>query len=686
MNYETFIIKDNNESNVNTKNALNNNDELANKLRHAYSEILNTNSNKSFKRQLSFQKSNQSLNKINFSTNQDNNNFSSDRNTEVSVEKPQSNSNNQSDNSNNNNHLNQINTNPSKNNVVSSFRKFQITPTDESTIESSINRNYANRLRESSRKLLSQNISNKKPTQMSKEILKENDILSKESNGRPSSSLKLSENSQKPFEYNLQYLSSDELIDRELKSDQTQQVMSNKISMELSKQDIKHKEPSPFTNFNVSYDSLSKASKNYLHRKEKLQSAKIDLNQIDNQAKNNEPFQIGFKTSSKYERTMPTAQPSDSTYFTTQLNDVINSNESKPTVSFKEHSTDTKLEPLKPLQPLNNEASFDQPLISNNDGIDQTDQFYQMPQMIDIDNIYDSSINSMDMNNSSSTQSSSNNYNEEETNGNYSKSKSYLNGVPGFDKNLPTILVKPILKIQTNNDTLPSKSIKISTKSKKIKLDPISVILDAACEGDIFVIADISKQINDVSVANRLGATPLHLSICSFKYEATKLLIDLGADVNYSDINGWTPLHCAAFYCDLWTCKLLVSSGANVRATTLYDYKTPFDICRSKTYKDFNGSTKNEINIPVNDCLEFLIEEMDKLQFLKIGSIVYACYDHHKNMEDELTIYINDKLIVNNHPNGLKESGWIWVENSLQQCGFIPDNYISAYPKVQTDV
>lgn len=64
------------------------------------------------------------------------------------------------------------------------------------------------------------------------------------------------------------------------------------------------------------------------------------------------------------------------------------------------------------------------------------------------------------------------------------------------------------------------------------------------------------------------GGTPLLLSVANEKQEATKLLLDAGADTEAADRSGFTPLIIAAKERNLEILALLVTAGANPNART----------------------------------------------------------------------------------------------------------------------
>lgn len=86
-------------------------------------------------------------------------------------------------------------------------------------------------------------------------------------------------------------------------------------------------------------------------------------------------------------------------------------------------------------------------------------------------------------------------------------------------------------------------------------------ILDAIRRGDLSVIQTFAKE-NSVDVHIE-RYTPLTLASFEGRVRVVKLLLELGADPNFSASNGWTPIIAAANDGRTQIVKVLLKAGAN---------------------------------------------------------------------------------------------------------------------------
>lgn len=213
---------------------------------------------------------------------------------------------------------------------------------------------------------------------------------------------------------------------------------------------------------------------------------------------------------------------------------------------------------------------------------------------------------------------------------------------------------------------------------RRVSFDPLSLLLDAALEGELDLVIQTSKQVPDLSASHDECVTALHNAAVAGHYDVAKYLIEAGCDINVQDSGGWTPLHCAANCNNLPIAKLLIENGALIYATTYGDNATPAMLCE-----------REEPNY--KDCLNYLSHIQNNLGIMNDG-VVYALYDYEAQREDELSFSIDDELIILDRDEA-QEKEWWWAQKKVQQNddptaieyikGYIPRNLIGLYRRVQ---
>ncbi|KAF9171571.1 hypothetical protein BGX21_002356 [Mortierella sp. AD011] len=135
-------------------------------------------------------------------------------------------------------------------------------------------------------------------------------------------------------------------------------------------------------------------------------------------------------------------------------------------------------------------------------------------------------------------------------------------------------------KSVANESNAPSISKK-SKSGKRVSFDPRSLMADASRTGDLALYKSmleivqkegksgtLEEIINHQSASRKLSSLHLaasynHLALCKF-------LVEMGADVNLTDMEGWTPMHCAAAEGHLNVFEFLVAEpDADLQAATL---------------------------------------------------------------------------------------------------------------------
>ncbi|XP_028597749.2 relA-associated inhibitor isoform X2 [Podarcis muralis] len=203
--------------------------------------------------------------------------------------------------------------------------------------------------------------------------------------------------------------------------------------------------------------------------------------------------------------------------------------------------------------------------------------------------------------------------------------------------------------------------------SKRARLNPLVLLLDAALTGELEVVKEAMKELNDPSQPNDEGITALHNAICGANYNIVDYLINIGANVNSPDSHGWTPLHCAASCNDTAICVALVKHGAAIFATTFSDGSMAIEKC--DPYRE-----------GYSDCFSYLADVEQNMGLMNNG-VVYALWDYSAEFSDELSFREGEPVTVLRHDNP-DETDWWWASLYGQE-GYVPKNYFGLFPRVR---
>uniref|UniRef100_A0AAQ5YJ41 SH3 domain-containing protein n=1 Tax=Amphiprion ocellaris TaxID=80972 RepID=A0AAQ5YJ41_AMPOC len=196
----------------------------------------------------------------------------------------------------------------------------------------------------------------------------------------------------------------------------------------------------------------------------------------------------------------------------------------------------------------------------------------------------------------------------------------------------------------------------------RVKFNPLALLLDASLEGEFDLVQRIIYEVENPSMPNDEGITPLHNAVCAGHHHIVKFLLDFGVNVNAADSDGWTPLHCAASCNSVHLCKMLVESGAAIFATTISDVETAADKCE-------------EMEEGYTQCSQFLYGVQEKLGVMNKG-LVYALWDYTAQQSDELSFSEGDTLTVLRRRDDT-ETEWWWARLNDRE-GYVPRNLLGV--------
>ncbi|CAL9686274.1 unnamed protein product [Knipowitschia caucasica] len=201
----------------------------------------------------------------------------------------------------------------------------------------------------------------------------------------------------------------------------------------------------------------------------------------------------------------------------------------------------------------------------------------------------------------------------------------------------------------------------------RVKFNPLALLLDASLEGEFDLVQRIIYEVENPSMPNDEGITPLHNAVCAGHHHIVKFLLDFGVNVNAADSDGWTPLHCAASCNSVHLCKMLVESGAAIFATTISDVETAADKCE-------------EMEEGYTQCSQFLYGVQEKLGVMNKG-LVYGLWDYTAQQSDELSFCEGDAISVLRRRDDT-ETEWWWARLNDRE-GYVPRNLLGLYPRIK---
>ncbi|XP_061650814.1 apoptosis-stimulating of p53 protein 1-like isoform X3 [Phyllopteryx taeniolatus] len=201
----------------------------------------------------------------------------------------------------------------------------------------------------------------------------------------------------------------------------------------------------------------------------------------------------------------------------------------------------------------------------------------------------------------------------------------------------------------------------------RVKFNPLALLLDASLEGEFDLVQRIIYEVENPSMPNDEGITPLHNAVCAGHHHIVKFLLDFGVNVNAADSDGWTPLHCAASCNSVHLCKMLVESGAAIFAQTISDVETAADKCE-------------EMEEGYSQCSQFLYGVQEKLGVMNKG-LVYALWDYTAQQSDELSFSEGDALTILRRRDDT-ETEWWWARLNDRE-GYVPRNLLGLYPRIK---
>ncbi|KAJ7378537.1 hypothetical protein OS493_022521 [Desmophyllum pertusum] len=116
-----------------------------------------------------------------------------------------------------------------------------------------------------------------------------------------------------------------------------------------------------------------------------------------------------------------------------------------------------------------------------------------------------------------------------------------VNGDIGLNTNHVKTFPRKVLlqKKAAEDDLAPAQKTDKKKKARHVSLDPHAVLLDAAVEGELELVKQLIREVDNPSKPNSDGITALHNAVCACHDQVVHFLVQYGADINSPDSHGW---------------------------------------------------------------------------------------------------------------------------------------------------
>ncbi|CAI4229229.1 unnamed protein product [Auanema sp. JU1783] len=157
-------------------------------------------------------------------------------------------------------------------------------------------------------------------------------------------------------------------------------------------------------------------------------------------------------------------------------------------------------------------------------------------------------------------------------------------------------------------------------KKPRVQFQDSDIFLSACMSGDEDEVEDLLEKGADINTSTVDGLTALHQSVIDSKPEMVRFLCEKGADVNAQDNEGWTPLHAAACCGNLAIVKYLCQNGADM-AIINSDKELALDLADDESCREYLDYEYKRQSIDPNQCRNVELTTMmrDAQKWLRDG-------------------------------------------------------------------
>jgi protein phosphatase 1 regulatory subunit 12A len=154
----------------------------------------------------------------------------------------------------------------------------------------------------------------------------------------------------------------------------------------------------------------------------------------------------------------------------------------------------------------------------------------------------------------------------------------------------------------------------------RVKFQDSDVFLSACVSGDEEEVEDLLDKGANINTTTIDGVTALHQAVIDGKIDTIVFLLERDANINAQDNEGWTPLHAAVCCGSLPIVQLLCERGADLTCVNS-DKELALDLAEDEEIKKYLENQMAQQNINQKECRdrEYNLMMQDCIEWVRSG-------------------------------------------------------------------
>ncbi|KAH7727098.1 Protein MEL-11 d, partial [Aphelenchoides avenae] len=176
------------------------------------------------------------------------------------------------------------------------------------------------------------------------------------------------------------------------------------------------------------------------------------------------------------------------------------------------------------------------------------------------------------------------------------------------------------LKRWDNSEMAKLEPTRKRIEDSKVKFQDADIFLSACVSGDEDEVEELLNKGADINTSTIDGVTALHQAVIDGNLEVVGFLIEHGADINAQDNEGWTPLHAAVCCGNLSIVKYLCEHGSDLTYTNT-DKDLALDLAEDDAIRAYLEEQLKQRSIDADECRdrEFNTMMRDCTEWIRCG-------------------------------------------------------------------